>query len=154
MPSPSLTRSAWTMRPMAAQLTESGTLANPAAGPHRLSAFGKTLSCIQMPTTLPTLDEMLGRSMNGSVVDTTNIATHLLKLTEQPRDHVYTLHAELEGQKLAPIFDQLLSGWQAQGYQCVAMADYYEQVKHQLLPTYPVSWGELPGRSGELILQA
>jgi peptidoglycan/xylan/chitin deacetylase (PgdA/CDA1 family) len=137
-----------------AQLTESGALANPAAGPHRLSAFGKTLSCIQLPTTLPTLDEMLGRSMNGVVVDTINIAAHLLKLTEQPRDHVYTLHAELEGQKLAPIFDQLLSGWRAQGYQCVAMADYYEQVKNHPLPTYPISWGELPGRSGELILQA
>jgi peptidoglycan/xylan/chitin deacetylase (PgdA/CDA1 family) len=137
-----------------AQLTESGALADPAAGPHRLSALGKTLSCIQLPTTLPTLDEMLGRSMHGAIVDTANIAAHLLKLTEQPRDHVYTLHAELEGQKLAPIFDQLLSGWRAQGYQCMAMADYYEQVKNQPLPTYPVSWGELPGRSGELILQA
>jgi hypothetical protein len=108
-----------------------------------------------MPTTLPTLDELLGREIDGTVIDETNIAAHLLNLTANPkRDHVYTLHAELEGQKLAPIFEQLLSGWKAQGYQLASMADYYEKIKQeaQPLPEYPVQWGELPGRSGELII--
>jgi undecaprenyl phosphate-alpha-L-ara4FN deformylase len=137
-----------------AMLTESGTLANQAAGPYRLAIAGKTLSCLQMPTTLPTLDEMLGRTIDGVLVDTSNIAATLLKLTEQQRDHVYTLHAELEGQKLAPIFEQLLTGWQAQGYDCVSMADQYQKIKDDPLPIYPLVWGELPGRSGELIVQA
>jgi undecaprenyl phosphate-alpha-L-ara4FN deformylase len=69
---------------------------------------------IQMPTTLPTLDELLGREIDGTELTTGNIAAHLLKLTaENKRDHVYTLHAELEGQKLAPIFEQLLSGMES-----------------------------------------
>jgi undecaprenyl phosphate-alpha-L-ara4FN deformylase len=136
-------------------LRENGSLADPACGPHRLSDLGKTFSCIQLPTTLPTLDELLGREIDGTLVTNDNVAAFLLRLTEgATRDHVYTLHAELEGQKLAPIFEQLLSGWQAQGYRLASMADYHDKVKDQPLPVSPVVWGEVPGRSGQLIVQA
>jgi peptidoglycan/xylan/chitin deacetylase (PgdA/CDA1 family) len=142
-----------------AQLDDSGALRDPGAGPYRLTGS----RCIQMPTTLPTLDELLGREIDGQTISTANIAAHLLKLTAGAgpegatgapagRDHVYTLHAELEGQKLAPIFEQLLTGWKAQGYQLASMADYYEKIKDVPLPEYPASWGEVPGRSGELIV--
>lgn len=136
-----------------ALLTDTGALAHESAGPYRLSIDGETLACIQLPTTLPTLDELLGRSVGGKVIDTSNIATTILGLTEIPRDHVFTLHAELEGQKLAPIFDQLLRGWQAQGYTLGSMASHYAKVKDDDLPVRPVSWGEMPGRSGELIVE-
>ena len=135
-------------------LKEDGTLADPAAGPHRLSVNGKTLSCVQLPTTLPTLDEILGREINGKLIDVSNAAAFLLALTKQPRDHVFTLHAELEGQKLAPIFEQLLLGWRAQGYELVSMGEYFHRLQEQQLPILPIAWGELPGRSGDLILQA
>lgn len=134
-------------------LTESGALVDSAAGPHRLSASGKILSCIQLPTTLPTLDELLGRTIDNVTIDESNIVRTILNLTETSRDHVFTLHAELEGQKLTPIFQQLLQGWRAQGYDLVSMMDYYQKVKSMSLPTYPVTWGELPGRSGQLIVQ-
>jgi peptidoglycan/xylan/chitin deacetylase (PgdA/CDA1 family) len=131
-----------------------GRLVNPADGPHRLSDHGKVLSCVQLPTTLPTLDELLGCEIDGTMIGTGNIAAFLLKLTEgATRDHVYTLHAELEGQKLAPIFEQLLAGWQAQGYRLASMADLYQKVAHLPLPVCPISWGELPGRSGQLMVQ-
>lgn len=136
------------------RLTESGGLADPAAGPYRVQTHGKVLSCIQLPTTLPTLDELLGRTIDGKVIDQSNIAATILKLTEARRDHVFTLHAELEGQKLAPIFEQLLEGWRAQGYTLTSMAGYHQQVKDAELPVHPVTWGELPGRSGQLIVQA
>ncbi|MDN4052858.1 polysaccharide deacetylase family protein [Massilia sp. YIM B02763] len=131
-----------------ALLNDDGSLRDPQAGPYRLPG----LSCIQMPTTLPTLDELLGREIGGKVLDEDNIADHLLALTADRRDHVYTLHAELEGQKLAPIFDRLLSGWKAQGYRLAAMADYHEKIKDVPLPAYPLQWGQVPGRSGELIV--
>ncbi len=136
-----------------APLTAAGALLDSAAGPHRLTSSGETRACIQLPTTLPTLDELLGRSIGGTVIDLSNLSTTILNLTATPRDHVFTLHAELEGQKLAPIFEQLLMGWQAQGYDLVSMADHYQHVKNQALPTSPISWGEIPGRSGELIVQ-
>ena len=134
-----------------AMLNDDGSLSSAASGPHRL---GDSMACIQLPTTLPTLDELLGRTIDGSLITSSNIATHLLKLSHgATRDHVYTLHAELEGQKLAPIFEQLLAGWQKQGYQLASMAQYYEKVKDTALPICPITWGELPGRSGQLIVQ-
>jgi undecaprenyl phosphate-alpha-L-ara4FN deformylase len=137
-----------------AQLNDDGSLRDPSAGPHRLQAMGKSLSCVQLPTTLPTLDELLGRTVDGTVIDASNIAASILKLTAVPRDHVFTLHAELEGQKLAPIFEQLLNGWRAQGYEFASMADYHRKIENDALPTRPVQWGELPGRAGELIVEA
>ena len=132
-----------------AMLREDGALLDPQAGPYRLPGS----RCVQLPTTLPTLDELLGRTIDGVTITTANIGAHLLKLTAgATRDHVYTLHAELEGQKLSPIFEQLLAGWKAQGYQLASIADYYQKVKDSPLPDRPVAWGELPGRSGELIV--
>ncbi|MES2148556.1 MAG: xylanase [Pseudomonadota bacterium] len=132
-----------------ARLAGNGALADPQAGPYRLPGS----HCVQLPTTLPTLDELLGREIDGVLIGTGNIAAHLLKLTAgATRDHVYTLHAELEGQKLAPIFEQLLAGWQAQGYTLASMADYYDKLKDEVLPVRAVQWGEVPGRSGELIV--
>lgn len=135
-----------------ALLKDDGALAEPGIGPHRLSVDGKALSCVQMPTTLPTLDELLGRTIDGILITPANIAAFLLRLTGDARDHVYTLHAELEGQKLAPIFDELLAGWKAQGYQLGSMADYNSQLDRSGLPVRAMQWGALPGRSGELIV--
>jgi len=135
-------------------LKDNGALASAASGPHRLAGGGKVFSCIQMPTTLPTLDELLGREIDGTVITTHNIGAFLLNLTATDRrDHVYTLHAELEGQKLAPIFEQLLKGWLAQGYRLASMADYFDKIKDATLPVCPITWGELPGRSGQLMVQ-
>lgn len=136
------------------RLSENGTLADATAGPHRLSVAGKTLDCVQLPTTLPTLDELLGRRIDGVLVDGSNVASRILALTAAPRDHVFTLHAELEGQKLAGAFEELLQGWLAQGYHLVSLADYYRKASQEPLPVYSLSWGEIPGRSGALVVQA
>ncbi len=134
-----------------ALLNTDGSLANPAAGPYRISHEGETFNAVQMPTTLPTLDELLGVEVNGVVLDETNIAGHILSLTAEPRNHVFTMHAELEGQKLAPILIELLNGWSEQNYQCISMGQYFHQLADQELPTHPLAWAELPGRSGELL---
>ncbi|MCY1226052.1 putative 4-deoxy-4-formamido-L-arabinose-phosphoundecaprenol deformylase ArnD [compost metagenome] len=104
---------------------------------------------VQMPTTLPTLDELIGT--DGLTED--NVHAALLKLTEGPGDHVFTLHTELEGGKLAPVFERLLAGWRAQGHGLVSMASWYRGLERSGLPQLPVTWGEIPGRSGELIVQ-
>jgi peptidoglycan/xylan/chitin deacetylase (PgdA/CDA1 family) len=118
--------------------------------PYRPVVDGKPLAHVQLPTTLPTLDELLG----VDDLDEQNVAGRLLAATERnPHDQVFTLHAELEGQKLAPVFEQLLAGWQAQGHTFATMGDYHATLDPDTLPSYPVTWGEIPGRSGELIVQ-
>jgi hypothetical protein len=51
------------------------------------------------------------------------------------------------------VFEQLLAGWSAQGHSFCTMGDYHATLDRATLPTYPVAWGEIPGRAGELILQ-
>ena len=110
------------------------------------------IACPQLPTTLPTLDELIGR--DGITLD--NVAEHLLELTRTPSatGHVYTLHAELEGQKWMPIFEQLLQGWQQQGYELVSMHRYLQGLDRADLPRHEVTLGSIEGRSGTLAIQS
>ncbi len=109
------------------------------------------IACPQLPTTLPTLDELLGR--DGLHAD--NVAEHLLDLsTPAPATgHVYTLHAELEGMKLAPVFTRLLHGWRAAGFELVSLRDYFAALEPRVLPRHTLKFAPVPGRSGTLAQQ-
>ena len=112
---------------------------------------GKRVDVPQLPTTLPTLDELIG--VDGITPD--NVHEHLLKLTATPpaQGHVYTLHSELEGMKWMPAFDRLLSGWRAQGYELVSTEAMFNALDVAVLPLHAVEMGSIPGRSGVLALQ-
>ena len=111
---------------------------------------GEIVACPQFPTTLPTLDEMIGlEGVTGSNVD-----DRLLETTAADRrDHVFTLHAELEGMKLAPVLERLLAGWKSQGYRLVALRTLAEATDPASLPLHTVSDAAVPGRSGTLACQ-
>ena len=117
-------------------------------GPYVPRVEGLTLKHVQLPTTLPTLDELIG----NEGIDERNVAHSLLTRTETGEDQVFTLHAELEGGLLAPAFEQLLSGWQAQGHELVSLAGLYRHVQKSSLSALPLTWGSVPGRSGALIV--
>jgi undecaprenyl phosphate-alpha-L-ara4FN deformylase len=112
---------------------------------------GKVVDVPQLPTTLPTLDELIGRPDLG----TQDPIDHLLQLTEQPnRDHVYTLHAELEGGLYADGFERLLRTWRARDVQLVDLASYAATLDFKTLPRYAMEEGAVEGRSGTLATQA
>jgi hypothetical protein len=67
---------------------------------------------------------------------------------------VYTLHAELEGGKWLPIFEQLLQGWRAQGYELVSMRQYLQGLDVTKLPRHEVVMQEVEGRVGMLAVAA
>lgn len=114
---------------------------------------GSVSKHIQYPTTLPTFDELLGvDEMQG--LDCVN---HLLSMTSNnPNDQVFTLHAELEGNKLLPYFESLIQGWFNQGHQLTTMAELHSswrstgQLGH--LAILPLMVGQVPNRSGELMI--
>ncbi len=109
------------------------------------------IACPQLPTTLPTLDELIG----VGDITAANVAERLLALTGEssPSGHVYTLHAELEGGNLAPAFEALLAGWKDQGHEMVSLRDYFDTLPTRDLPRHDVARGAVAGRSGELALQ-
>jgi undecaprenyl phosphate-alpha-L-ara4FN deformylase len=112
---------------------------------------GEIVACPQLPTTLPTLDELIG--VDG--ITSRNVVNRLLELTSEPQaaGHVYTLHAELEGMKLAPIFENLIDGWQDQGHELVSLGSYLESLATNVLPRHEIAVGPVPGRTGLLALQ-
>jgi peptidoglycan/xylan/chitin deacetylase (PgdA/CDA1 family) len=112
---------------------------------------GVTSRCMQLPTTLPTLDEILGR--NG--VDASNAHQTILQHSEAtlPHGHVYTLHAELEGMKLIHIMRSLLAAWSASGCEFLTLGQLFDRVKDEQVPVKSVIWGEVEGRSGLLALE-
>jgi hypothetical protein len=78
----------------------------------------------------------------------------LLERTRAPRSgHVFTLHAELEGMKLLPVFRRLIHGWHGQGYQLVSMRTLFAGLDLASLPAGRVQSGSVPGRSGSLAVQ-
>ena len=110
-------------------------------------------TCPQLPTTLPTFDELLG--LNG--VDDQSIAAAVYELSmtaPHPQLQVFTLHAELEGMLLLDAFETLIAQWRAAGAIVTRMADVHARALRAPLPARVVVQGEIPGRSGLLAVQA
>jgi peptidoglycan/xylan/chitin deacetylase (PgdA/CDA1 family) len=114
---------------------------------------GKGSTCAQLPTTLPTFDELLGR--DG--IDESSIADAVFDLSAaavDPAVQVFTLHAELEGMLLLDAFEALLLKWRRAGAAIVRMAAIHALAAKRELPLRAVIQGAIPGRSGLLAVQA
>jgi undecaprenyl phosphate-alpha-L-ara4FN deformylase len=143
----------WQMNPHALRLEQrlGFAYASDCRGTHPFVPVwnGEIVRCPQYPTTLPTLDELIG--VDGVTPD--NVHELLLAATREPADHVFTLHAELEGMKLLPVLERLLTGWREQGYELVSLAQAAAGVGLDDLPRHEIGYGEIPGRSGTLLVQ-
>jgi peptidoglycan/xylan/chitin deacetylase (PgdA/CDA1 family) len=105
----------------------------------------------QLPTTLPTLDELIG--LDGLTEQ--NVHAALLERTRAAAQssQVFTLHAELEGMKLLPVLVRLLYGWREQGHELVSLAALCASLDSAALPACAVHAGTVAGRSGTLACQ-
>lgn len=145
----------WQLNPHALRLTQRLGFghASDTRGTHPFVPVwnAEVVLCPQLPTTLPTLDELLGRDGCGP----DNVHERLLALTAAPpaAGHVYTVQAELEGQALLPVFTQLLEGWKRQGYELVSLGELFASIDVSRLPRHEVVRGTTAGRAGSLMLQ-
>ena len=107
--------------------------------------------CLQLPTTLPTFDELIG--VDG--MDAQAAAERILELSRAAvgDTHVFTLHAELEGQKLFTQFDYLLRSWRAAGIELSSLGEYRRALDGAAIARHELIWGEVAGRSGTLAVQ-
>jgi undecaprenyl phosphate-alpha-L-ara4FN deformylase len=110
---------------------------------------GKEVPVPQLPTTLPTLDELIGREDLGGV----DPIEHLLGLTDGGQDQVFTLHAELEGGRYLAGFERLLGAWRDRGFDLSDLRSHAAALDPSRLPRCPIITGAVAGRSGTLALQ-
>jgi len=145
----------WQLNPYVLQLEQDMgfTYASDIRGrdPFFPSMQGVDSSCVQIPTTLPTLDELIG--CDGITPD--NVHETVFKASRETlaNGHVYTLHAELEGMKLLPVMERLLQMWQDAGDDICATDTIYQSLDLASLPRKQVVMAELEGRSGLLAME-
>jgi hypothetical protein len=107
---------------------------------------------LEIPSTLPTLDELMGRPEYPDAA----IAGHLLSLLCPDRLNVFTLHAEVEGMGRRGIFRDFLGACRSAG---VAFVRLDEEARSLLAdrPSIAVceqTMAAIDGRSGLVATQA
>jgi peptidoglycan/xylan/chitin deacetylase (PgdA/CDA1 family) len=109
---------------------------------------------LQVPTTLPTLDELVG--LNGAkVADALHRIFQLSCAEDCPRrHHIFTLHAELEGGAYLPQFEALLRAWQEAQFVFRTLSEVARALDRATLPVSRIANGAIEGRSGTLAVQA
>lgn len=106
----------------------------------------KTYKTLQIPTTLPTLDELLGRSE----FPLEKITDHYLSLLKPDTLNVLTIHAELEGMKYFAWFRSFLLELKNREIQFITLR---EIVRSGGFPVCELVQSEVEGRSGKLAWQ-
>ena len=107
---------------------------------------GELIDCPQLPTTLPTLDEVCSLEPSFS---TDQAVDRILQLSSAiDGNHVFTLRAELEGMRFLPSFERLIVGWKSRAYPLLSLRDFHRRLDPYALPRHIVHLAESPGRAG------
>lgn len=111
----------------------------------------QTFTTLQIPTTLPTLDELLGRPGYSLA----KLVDYYLSQLQQGQMNVLTIHAELEGMKYRPWFKELLERFKAEGLHFVRLEDYARDLlmDRSKIPVCELIQGTVEGRSGTMAVQ-
>lgn len=107
---------------------------------------GQTFKTLEIPSTLPTLDELLGRPEYPD----DKIVAHYLSLLREDCVNVLTVHAEIEGMGKRLLFRSLLAALKARGVEFIRLDDYAKELlaRRAEVPVRDQSLGEIDGRSG------
>jgi undecaprenyl phosphate-alpha-L-ara4FN deformylase len=113
---------------------------------------GRVFKTLEIPSTLPTLDELMGRPEYPDAA----IAGRLVSLLRPDRLNVFTLHAEIEGMGRRGIFRELLSACRTAGVEFVRLDDEARRIvaARDAVPVCDQVMAPIDGRSGLLATQA
>ena len=112
------------------------------------TADGERIGQLQIPVTLPTYDEALGR--NG--VTDANYNDFQIGLLKEEGVNVLTVHAEAEGGRCRAMFDDYLTRVLALGYRIVPLGVIAEECAASA-PEGRMELAPFPGREGVLAVQ-
>jgi len=111
----------------------------------------RTFATLEIPTTLPTLDELMGRPEYPAE----RIVPHLLSCLRPDALNVFTLHAEIEGMARRPLFRELLGACRRQQVEFVQLEEVARAclAQRESVPVCALVQGSVDGRSGLLATQ-
>lgn len=109
---------------------------------------GENLSVPQIPVTLPTYDEVIGRE---GITDR-GYNDHLFSLIREDRLNVLTIHAEVEGMSRQDLFLDFLARAGKKGIAFTPLGEFLPP-DLKSLPSRRMIRGEIPGREGWLAVQ-
>jgi peptidoglycan/xylan/chitin deacetylase (PgdA/CDA1 family) len=112
---------------------------------------GQVAKTLEIPSTLPTFDELLGRPEYPEE----KIVAHYMSLLREDRPNVFTLHAEIEGMGKRSLFRALLAACYDAGVQFIRLDDLARELlaNRDQIPICDQVDAEIDGRSGKVATQ-
>lgn len=106
---------------------------------------------LQIPTNLPTLDELLGRPE----YPLEKLADHYFSLLKSDVPNIFTVHAEIEGMQHLTWFKTFLQQAIARDIKIMTMQEMATQLlnNREQIPVCELIQGEVEGRSGRMAVQ-
>jgi peptidoglycan/xylan/chitin deacetylase (PgdA/CDA1 family) len=120
------------------------------SSPYRCVVNGKVLATVEIPTTMPTLDEVMGRR---DLADATALLNFYLGLCKTDALNVHTIHAETEGLGQLESFTALVRALKDRGAKFVQLREVASRLDRAELPACEVVRSTLPGRAGWISAQ-
>ena len=118
--------------------------------PYLCAIDGTTLDTPEIPTTLPTMDEVMGtRGLNTSDA----IVGFYLQQFSDSRLNVHTIHAETEGMSQLDTFAAIVRGLIERGARFVQLREIADRLFRTELPVCEIKRIGLPGRAGWISAQ-
>jgi peptidoglycan/xylan/chitin deacetylase (PgdA/CDA1 family) len=112
---------------------------------------GRVFKTLEIPSTLPTFDELLGRPEYPDEA----IIPHYLSLLKPDRPNVFTLHAEIEGMGKRTLFRALLAALRRDGVEFIRLDELARDLlsDRDAIPVCDQSMAGIDGRSGLVAVQ-
>ncbi|MDE3083713.1 MAG: polysaccharide deacetylase family protein, partial [Verrucomicrobiota bacterium] len=113
---------------------------------------GKVFNTLEIPTTLPTFDELLGRPEFPEE----KIVPHYLSLLRADRPNVLTLHAEIEGMGKRALFRELITACKNADVKFIQLDGLARELlsARASIPVCEQVLAEIDGRSGAVATQS
>lgn len=107
---------------------------------------GKVFETLEIPSTLPTFDELMGRPEYPDH----QIVPHFLSQLRADQVNVFTLHAEIEGMGRRGLFQELLRQCRRAGVEFIRLDDFAREIlaDRAAIPVRDQTMAAIDGRSG------
>ncbi len=121
-------------------------------GPYFPKIGGEVLKTLEIPTTLPTWDEMLA----WPDVTPENLVERTFQQFKSDKINVWTLHAEFEGNVYFPQFKDLMKRLEETNVEWVFLPAWARELMTQRneIPCSGIEQAERPGRAGKVTCQS